>query len=222
MSIGVLNEGPLHAALKAHYGQGGDTEVSVADFVADAVVEDTIYEIQTGSFSGLSRKLGKLVERGPVVLVHPVAVKTTIVKMDTEGALTRRVSPKKGQLLSIVDQLVYIPQLMQHPNFTVEVVLTEEDALRVHDPRLRRRRGGWRTKERRLVAVRGTFRMQDMADLFEFLETDLAEPFGTAELAAALGQSVSLARKAAYCLKHSGSIEVVGKQGNALQYRRLV
>ncbi|MEM7079414.1 MAG: hypothetical protein AAF513_12370 [Pseudomonadota bacterium] len=220
MSIGVLNEGPLHAALKARYARGGATEVSVEDFVADAIVDNTIYEIQTGSFSGLQRKLSALVERQRVVLVHPVAVKTTIVKCDSAGAQTRRVSPRKKQLLSIVDELVYIPRLLEHPNFSVEVVLTEEDALRVHDPKLRRRRGGWRTLERRLVAVQGTFRMHTMADLLEFLETDLEEPFGTKELAAALGQSVPLARKVAYCLKHAGVIEMVGKQGNALRYQR--
>ena len=56
MRIGTLNEGPLHAALKATYvANGGDAEVAIEGFVADAVRGGVIYEVQTGSFSGLTR-----------------------------------------------------------------------------------------------------------------------------------------------------------------------
>ena len=81
MSIGILNEGPLHAALKAMYAaNGGAEEVKVESFVADAVRNGVMYEIQTGSFSGLSRKMTALAETGPVVLIHPIALNKTIVK----------------------------------------------------------------------------------------------------------------------------------------------
>ena len=81
MSIGILNEGPLHAALKAAYvANGGEAEVPVQTFVADAVRNGVMYEIQTGSFSGLGRKMAALAEVGPVVLVHPIAGTKTIIK----------------------------------------------------------------------------------------------------------------------------------------------
>ena len=69
--IGVLNEGALHAALKAQYlGAEGQTEVSLGDFVADVLCDGVVYEIQTSSFSGLARKMRALAERFPVAVSY--------------------------------------------------------------------------------------------------------------------------------------------------------
>ena len=56
--VGVLNEKPLHASLKAWYAQPGDRfEVAVAGSVIDIVRGELLIEIQTRSFSALRRKL---------------------------------------------------------------------------------------------------------------------------------------------------------------------
>jgi len=220
MSIGTLNEGPLHATLKATYvANGGDAEVPIDGFVADAVREGVIYEIQTGSFSGLGRKLSTLVERGPVVLVHPIAQTSYIVKLDDTGELLpRRKSPKHGALISILNELVYIPKLLNHPHFSIEVVLTEEEELRRFDPKKNRRRGGWRVMERRLLKVVDGIHLESAEDLLGFLVRELDEPFTTRDLAEALDQPVAMARKMVYCLKHTQVADVIGKQGNTLLY----
>ena len=223
--IGELNEGPLHAALKALYvANGGEAEVSLEGFVADAVRGGVVYEIQTGSFSGLGRKLGKLVEQQPVVLVHPIAQTSTMFKQprNSTDKVERRKVPKRGRLIHIVGELVYIPQLLAHPNFSVEVVLTEEHQIRVYDQAKGRGRGGWRIAERTLVDIVDSLRIQQPADLFEFLQGELAEPFTTKDLAEALGESVDIAQKMAYCLFNSGAVERCGKQGNAYLYRSIV
>lgn len=222
MSIGILNEGPLHAALKATYAaNGGEEEVPVEQFVADAVRNGTMYEVQTGSFSGLSRKMRTLADVGPVVLVHPIARNTTIIKQGEDQAKPRN-SPKHGALIHIVSELVYMPQMLNHPNFSVEVVLTDEIELRTYDAKKNRRRGGWRVLERQLVEIVDGVRINQMAELYDFLQTDLTEPFGTQELAQALQQPVGIARKMAYCLRHAGVTEIAGKQGNALLYRNVL
>ena len=178
MSIGILNEGPLHAALKATYAaNGGSAEVQVEQFVADAVRNGTMYEVQTGSFSGLG----------------------------DEGTCGKpRTSPKHGALVHIVNELVYMPQMLNHPNFSVEVVLTEEQEIRIFDPKKNRRRGGWRVVERQLLDIVDGVRLHQMEDLYGFLDSELQEPFGTRQLAAALAQPVAIARKMAYCLRHAG------------------
>ena len=51
------------------------------------------------------------------------------------GELTRRRSPKRGAMVHILRELVYIPELLNHPNFAVEAVLTEEEELQTYDPR---------------------------------------------------------------------------------------
>ena len=223
MSIGILNEGPLHAALKATYAaNGGSAEVQVEQFVADAVRNGTMYEVQTGSFSGLGRKMRALAEVGPVVLVHPIARKKLIIKRGDEGTCGKpRTSPKHGALVHIVNELVYMPQMLNHPNFSVEVVLTEEQEIRIFDPKKNRRRGGWRVVERQLLDIVDGVRLHQMEDLYGFLDSELQEPFGTRQLAAALAQPVAIARKMAYCLRHAGVTEIAGKQGNALLYRNV-
>jgi len=46
----------------------------------------------------------------------------------------------------------------------------------------------------------------------------LSGPFSTRELAEGIEQPRWLAQKMAYCLRHMGAIEVVGKKGNSLLY----
>ena len=100
----------------------------------DAVREiEVIYEIQTGGFAPLKRKLATLIESHQVVLVHPIAAVRYIVKLPEEedGQASRRKSPKRSSAAHIVEELVSIPHLLKHPNFAVEVVLSEEDEIRI-------------------------------------------------------------------------------------------
>ena len=220
-AIGTLNEGALHAALKQHYG-GVDAqfEVPFSGFVADVVLDGTIFEIQTSSFSGLERKMRALAEQCPVVLVHPIAAQKTLVRLKDldSGDFTRRKSPKKGKLCHILSELVYLPSLLNHPNFAVEVALIEEEQHSVFDAKARRGRGGWRTRGRHLVELIDQLRINDVQDLLQFVHEPIASTFSVQDLAGAMRQPVWLARQMAYCLRHGGLTSVCGKQGNALLY----
>ena len=224
-NIGVLNEGALHAALKAQYvGADGHVEVSFGDFVADVLCDGVIYEIQTSSFSGLARKMHALAELSPIVLVHPIPQAKYLLRLrDSEtGEFTRRRSPKRGAMVHILRELVYIPELLNHPNFAVEAVLTEEEELQTYDPQARRGRGGWRRKGRHLLDVVERYRLSSADDLWAFVSDKLPEEFTTQDLAAAMGQPKALAQQMAYCLRHLGAIDVRAKIGNSLVYRRVV
>ncbi|RPG30585.1 MAG: hypothetical protein CBC52_004200 [Gammaproteobacteria bacterium TMED92] len=219
--IGTLNEGALHAALKQHYGGStADFEVSFSGFVADVVRDGVIFEIQTSSFSGLERKMRALAEQNAVVLVHPIAAQKHLVRIKDphSGDFSRRKSPKKGGLCHILSELVYLPTLLNHPNFSVEVALIEEEQHSVYDPKARRGRGGWRTRGRHLVELVEQLRLNHVEDLLQFIPEPLASTFSVQDLAAAMGQPVWLARQMAYCLRHGGLTSVCGKQGNALVY----
>jgi hypothetical protein len=223
--IGTLNEGPLHQALKSLYLEpDGDEEVDIGSYVADVRGADSVlYEIQTGGFAPLKRKLANLLESHEVVLVHPIAAIRYIVKLPQEedGQATRRRSPKKGSLVNIVEELVSIPHLLDHPNFALEVVLIEEDEIRMHDPKRVRRRNGWRVVSRQLTNVVERRRINSSSDLFSLIEGPLPEQFTTRDLAGAMGQPRWLAQKLAYCLRESGAAELAGKTGNALRYCRV-
>jgi hypothetical protein len=64
-TIGVLREGPLHAAVKAMLAGPGDRlEVPVGRFVIDMVRADgELVEVQTGGFGPLGAKLDALLDR---------------------------------------------------------------------------------------------------------------------------------------------------------------
>lgn len=223
MSIGLLNESPLHQALKELYSDAGSRqEVAVGSFVADVVAPDAcIYEIQTSGLGSMRRKLEHVLAEHRVVLVHPIAQVRYIVKLPecADQPVSRRRSPKRGAIAHVAAELVSIPHLLDHPNFELEVVLIEEEELRRHEPGGSWRRKGWRTVQRRLGAVLERRRFRSAADLLQLLQSPLPESFTTADLAVAMDQPRWLAQKLAYTLREAGVIELCGKDGNALRYR---
>ncbi len=219
--IGLLNEKPLHAALKEWYAQPGDEiEVKVDGYVIDIVRQDLLIEIQTGRLGSLKRKLIDLIARHRVRLVYPIAREKWIVKLADDGcsSLSRRKSPKRGDFHHLFGQLVSFPALMADPNFTLEVLLIQEEEYRCHVPGRAWRRRGWVTHERQLLRVVGRRCFRDPRDLAALLPPELPEEFTTLDLATSLHQSRRLAQQTAYCLCEMGAIARVGKRGNAILY----
>ena len=229
-SIGILNEGPLHAALKDWYAQPSDrAEVPVDGYVIDLVRGNLLIEVQTASFAAIKAKLLDLVPRHPLRLVYPIAAEKWIAKLavpsqplaaDGQTPISRRKSPKRGALVEIFAELVSFPHLLAHPHFSLEVLLIHEEEVRRHEPGRAWRRRGWVTHERRLLAVVDRHLFESPTDVSELLPPGLPAPFTTADLAGALGRGRWLAQKMAYCLREMGILTPVGKQGNAILYRR--
>lgn len=220
-TIGRLNEKPLHAALKEWYRRDGDeVEVPLAGFVVDLVRGGLLIEIQTRGFASMRRKLDRVLDLHPMRLVHPVPALKWIVKLDGTGrTVSRRRSPKRGIAADVCAELVSFPTLLSHPNFTLEVLLTEEEEIWRPDAARGWRRGGFVVEERRLVSVVGTCELGSPGSLLTVLPADLPEPFTTKELAIGLGRSRHLAQEVAYCLRESGAIETVGRDRGGYRYR---
>lgn len=219
--IGSLNEKPLHAALKDWYRRGGDlVEEPVEGFVVDLVRDDLLIEIQTRNFSAMRRKLDRLVDLRPVRLVHPVAATKWIVKLDGKAReVSRRRSPKRGVAADVCAELVSFPSLLDHPNFVLEVLLTEEEEVWRPDAR-GWRRGGYAVEERRLLGVVDAIEFRAPGDLRTVLPDGLPDPFTTKDLAGLLGRTRHAAQEVAYCLRESGAIEVDGRDRRGYLYRR--
>ena len=221
--IGTLNEKPLHAALKSWYAQPGDQlETLVDGYVIDIVRGDLLIEVQTKQFSQIKKKLYKLATSNPVRLVFPVAKEKWLLKLASEkkGPVQRRKSPKRGSYEDVFHELVSFPELMLDRNFTLEVVLIQEEEVRRYDEKRAWRRKGWVTVERRLLEVLDQRRFVTPADLGALLPDSLHSQFTTYELAAALGRPRRIAQKMAYCLRRMNVISQVGKRGRSLLYSR--
>lgn len=222
-TIGTYQEKSLHAALKEWYAAPEDrAEQPVDGYVVDLVRGDDLIEIQTRNFSAIKRKLALLLEKHAVRLVHPIPTLKWIVRLDRDGdtVLSRRRSPKRGTLLDIFDELVSIPHLIAHPRFALEVLLVEVEETRQQDGRGSWRRRGWSIHDQILVGVEAQHSFHSPTDFAALLPPTLPEPFTSSQIAARFGVRHGQGQKIAYCLRHMGAIEVIGKQGNAYQYAR--
>jgi hypothetical protein len=219
--IGVLNEKPLHAALKQWYARPGDRfEVTVDGFVIDIVRDGLLIEIQTGHFASIKSKLARLARSHRVRLIYPIAQEKWIVRPtgDDRGGAMRRKSPKRGRLEDLFRELVSIPQLLSNRNFSLEVLMTREEEVRRHEGTRKWRRRGPGIEGRRLLEVLDQRLFGEPADWLGFLPKGL-ESFTTSDLATGMDAGRELAQKMAYCFCKGRMIELIGKRERANLYR---
>lgn len=214
--IGTLNEGSIHAALKELVAEPGDElEVRLDSFVIDIRRGDLLIEVQTQSFAAMARKLDALLDRYRIRIVHPVAIATYLHRPSKP---VRR-SPKRGNRFSILDELVSVPTLIDHPGFSVDLVLMEVDRYQCHDPKARRGRGGWRTTDKKIRRIDRWERFETGEDVLGMLPTDLPDVFTTADMAAGGIADRNSAQKLAYVLRALGLITLIDADRRGYRYR---
>jgi len=215
-----MTEYSLHSEIKDWYKVSGDeVEVKVEDFIVDILRGKLVIEIQTGNFSAIKKKLVKLLVNNQVRLVYPIAQRKWIVHVSQSGEFVRRrKSPKKGKLNDLFYELVHTASLMKDRNFSLEVLLIEEEEVRCNDGRGSWRRRGISVKDRKLLKVFDRIVYRDSRDFLEFLPKEWDGYFTNKALAVKLGVSVKLAQKITYCLRKMGAITIAGKKRNELLF----
>ncbi len=216
-----MTEYSLHSEIKDWYMVSGDeSEVKVEDFIVDILRGKLLIEIQTGNFSAVKEKLIRLLLNNQVRLVYPIAKLKWIVHVSRSGEFVgRRKSPKKGKLIDLFYELVHTASLIKDRNFSLEVLLIEEEELRCNDGRGSWRRRGVSVKDRKLLNVFGRIVFEDSRDFLEFLPKELDEIFTNKILALRLGIPIKLAQKITYCLRRMGAISIAGKKRNELLFQ---
>ena len=219
----LMNEQSLHSDIKEWYSLPGDKfEVKIDNFVIDVVRGTLLIEIQTRNFSAIKSKLASLVEKHRVRLIYPIPCKKWILRITESGdVISRRKSPRKGKLVDLFYELVSIPDLVDMDNFSLEVLVIEEEEVRCNDGK-----GGWRRRgvsitDRRLMNVTDKVLFKNSKGFLRFLPEDLDDLFTNKMIARKNGISIVLARKVTYCLRKMGAIVIVEKIGKELVYRRI-
>jgi len=217
-------ETTLHRQLKEHYAQEGALfEQRVGRYRIDVVNGRQLVEIQHSSLTAIRDKIAALVKEHRVVLVKPIVVQKHLVKRKRKGGrvVSRRRSPKQGQLLDLFEELVHFTRVFPHRRLTLEVpmVAIEEWRYPGHGRRRWRRPGDFIVEDQLLVEMFDVHRFRRAADLCRLLPRTLPQPFHTGHLAEGLGVERWVAQRMAYCLRHMGSVEVVGKQRGAWLYK---
>jgi hypothetical protein len=221
-------ETSLHRQLKELYAAGdAQFEVQLGDYRIDVVTSERLIEIQHGSLGAIRDKIRALLrrkDRREVLVVKPIVASKLLIKQSEPGGETihRRMSPKRGRLLDLFDDLVHFSNVFPHRRLTLEVPLVEIEELRYpgHGRRRRWRLNDHQVEDQRLVRVLQTHRFKTGGDLAALIDCPLPRPFHTGHLAESLDVNRWIAQRIAYCLALMGAIRQVGKQGNARLYER--
>jgi len=218
-------ETSLHKQLKSLYaGPKARFEVPVGPYRVDVVDRGRLVEIQHGSLAAIRDKIRRLLDDNHrVIVVKPIVVRKRLVKRRHKDGevVDRRLSPKRGRLFDLFDELVHFTRVFPHRRLILDVPLVEIEEWRYpgHGRRRRWRENDHEVEDQKLVEVLGTRRLRTAGDLVRLIDVPLPDPFHTGHLAEALDVPRWAAQRIAYCLRHAESIRQVGKQGNAGLYR---
>jgi hypothetical protein len=216
-------ETSLHRQLKDHYALGGGlTEQRVDRFRIDVIRNKQLVEIQLAPLSAIRDKIAALLKNYDVLVVKPIVVNKHLVKRKREGGriISRRRSPKKRTLLDVFEELVHFTRVFPHRRLTLEVPLLEIEEHRYpgHGRRRWRRDNDHLVEDQHLVQILEVHQFRTAADLCRMLPHGLPRPFHTGQLAQGLSVERWIAQRMAYCLRHTGAIQQVGKLRGAWLY----
>jgi hypothetical protein len=220
----IMKESSLHASLKMYLLQPGDEmEVAVDGFLVDIKRGDLLLEIQTTNFKALKNKLQVLLGKYHVCVVHPIPVEKWIIRVPVQDYETtkKRKSPKHGRIENLFYEIVSIPHLAMHPNFSLMILMTKEVETRVNDGKGSWRRSFWSIDDHKLLDVCSSYTFQSPDDYLFLLPINLLIPFTTRQLANHLSIPYTLASKMIYSLRMMKLIDRVGKVDRSYLYKNI-
>ena len=209
-------ETTLHRQLKTLYSETPDQlEQKLGSYRIDVVNQQQLIEIQHSSLSAIRDKVQDLVASHSLKVVKPLILKKRIVRLNRKGGsvVSRRWSPKKGDILDIFDELMYLRQVFPNPNLVIDIptVSIEEWRYQGNGRKQRRSADNYQLQDQLLLEVHQTLRIAEPADLLALLAPFELSRFDTAQLAKYLDIPRWRAQKIAYTLTHCGVLRKVDK-----------
>lgn len=220
--IGTLGEKTLHALLKNYFEPDeAKQEIRMGSYYADIFTGEQIIEVQTRQFNRLRDKLAVFLEEYPVTVVYPVLGKKWLYWLDKESGEVSpgRVSPRKGSVYEVCVELYRIKQYLKHPNLRVHVLVLEAEEYKYLDGWGKNKKKGASKYDRIPTRIMDELCIESLQDYKAFLPEGLPAEFGTQEFAKSAHISRKLAQVVLNILYDTGTVERVGKQGNAWIYR---
>ncbi len=218
-------ETTLHQQLKHSYADDrSQTEVVMGRYRIDAIRDGELIEVQCASLAAIRDKCQDLLKRHQLRVVKPIVMRTRIAKVKQKGGpiTSRRMSPKRGSVLDLFDELIYFTRVFPHPNLTIEVPMVNVEQLRAPAKKRRRRwQKDYKIQDVTLESLEGSIELREPADLLNLLQLPAdIETFNTADLAKSIDRSRSTAQLIAYVLRKTGAIDTSGRNRLGIVYRR--
>ncbi|MBQ9779955.1 MAG: hypothetical protein IJW00_10945 [Clostridia bacterium] len=215
--IGTLREKRLHAVIKRYLCEDVTThEIPLRDIVskdgasvntkmvADVLVGDHIYEVQTGGFYPLKKKLQWYLDHTAcnITVVHPMAGSKYLSWIDPDNGqvVSRTRNNRRGRVKDVAKELYWLKDFIDNPRFSLRLLLLEIEEYRILDGYGKEKKIRASKYERFPVSLLGDVRLYEPEDYaFYFLPESIGnEPFTAAEYAKASG----IRGKAAYAMLH--------------------
>lgn len=215
--IGTLGEKTLHLALKYYFAPNPEThERPLGGFVADAVTEDGVIEIQTRGLSRLKPKLEAFLPHCPVTVVHPIAVDKWICRVDDSGELyARRKSPRHETVYTAMREIYTLRDYLDNPRLRICICAMELEEYAVS--RSKRR---YEKLDRVPLALRELWMLESPEDYAALLPAARKEPFTIPQLMAETRAPEMHTRMFVNLLVRMKMLEEAGKIGRLKRWRR--
>src|SRR6516165_10016311 len=111
-------ETSLHRDLKRLYaGEAAHCEVRLGRYRIDAIVDGELIEVQHGPLAAIRDKVRKLLAEHRVRVVKPIVASKQLIYLRRKGGkiARKRLSPKRGKLLDLFDELIHFTNVFPHP-----------------------------------------------------------------------------------------------------------
>ena len=228
MGIGSLGEKYMHLILKNFIC--GDTdchEVGQGSYFADVLVEDTVYEIQTGGYYPLKKKLSYYLAETDkrIVLVTPVIRRKRLIWVDPETGATSegKYTTVRMAWTKILREMYWLGDLLDFDRLSFWFPVVSVDEYRKLDGYGRDKKTRATKIEkipRELLDIEEVTSIEDVVRLF--VPDTLPERFFAKDFSALTGTRRLALSSCLHALVAMGVIEKVEKEGNATVYRRLL
>lgn len=217
--IGTMAEKSLHLTLKYYFAPDSDThERPVGGFIADAVTEDGIIEIQTRGLNRLKPKLDAFLPVCPVTVVYPVAKTKWLCRADKNGELlSRRKSPKHETVHDAMREIYTLRDYLSHPNLRICVCALEIAEYSVQKNKSRREK-----LDREPILLHEIWMFESPADYAALLPREMPELFTAPDFAHAVKTTDANARMYLNLLSKMGCLVESGRKSRYKVWKKCV
>lgn len=219
--IGTYGEKTIHAVLKQYYEPYGDNhEISLGGFVADAVGENGICEIQTRQFQKLCPKLRAFLPLCRVTVVYPVVVRKRLNWIDPQtGEIAQQGRWFRcGTPYSFFPELYRIRDFLHEPNLSFRIVELTAEEYKLLNGFGQQKKNHAEKYDRIPESLQRERKLERAEDYAQFLPQELPGAFTSAAFAKAARISRSAAQVTLLLLSELGTVRRIGKQGNSYLY----
>lgn len=236
--IGTLGEKQMHAAIKRFIcpdtskheikldknADDNETKTKTRRFVADILDGKTVYEIQTGSFGPLVKKIEWILNNTDynVTVIHPIAKTKWVNIICEEGNISRRYkSPKKGKLEDLASELYYIRDFISCPRFSLVILMLEAEQYKKNVEKGKRGRSKYQKYELIPVNLLRAYVFHGIEDYRCFVPNELDGAFTVKQYS----DATKIRGRDAYSMIHTlcylGFLREQGKIGRATAYEKV-